>query len=129
MAQVLGITDERTSCDCCGKSDLKRTVALQFGDADPVFYGTTCAARALKWSVKEVQQAVRDVADAKSRAEQAARNAEHERRMAEWDAWLNAAAGTDKDVQDWTGKPDRFKQIQKMGGHAAAKAAYQATKC
>lgn len=44
----LGITDEQTTCDLCGKSNLKRTVRLRFeDDAEECHYGVDCAARAL----------------------------------------------------------------------------------
>lgn len=46
-ARFLGISDEVTTCDCCGKTNLKRTVAISFNDGSPVFYGTDCAARTL----------------------------------------------------------------------------------
>ena len=43
---VAGITDERDTCECCGKSGLKRVVVLLDLDTDEfVFYGTTCADR------------------------------------------------------------------------------------
>lgn len=43
---VAGITDERSTCDCCGKSGLKRVVVLlDLDTCDFVFFGTTCAAR------------------------------------------------------------------------------------
>ena len=50
---VLGTTDTESTCHCCGKTNLKKTVALAPLDAegnhsgDPVFFGTTCAARAM----------------------------------------------------------------------------------
>jgi hypothetical protein len=47
VARILGITDEKDSCDCCGKSDLKSTVALELLDGSIVYYGTTCAGRAV----------------------------------------------------------------------------------
>lgn len=40
----LGITDEITVCDCCGKSNLKSTVVFDVA-GDIVHYGSTCAAR------------------------------------------------------------------------------------
>lgn len=46
IPKILGITDEITACDHCGRSDLKRTVVLQFTD-DIRHYGTTCAQRSL----------------------------------------------------------------------------------
>jgi hypothetical protein len=45
--EAIAITDERTDCDCCGKSGLKRTVVLKDENGEFVFFGTTCAARAL----------------------------------------------------------------------------------
>jgi hypothetical protein len=44
--KILGISDEVTTCGCCGKSNLKRTVALDI-DGGVVYYGTDCAAMAL----------------------------------------------------------------------------------
>ncbi len=46
MMKLLGVTDERTTCDCCGKTHLKRTVALGT-ETGIVYYGVNCAARAL----------------------------------------------------------------------------------
>lgn len=43
--RILGISDEVTTCDHCGRSELRRTVALDF-DGEVSFYGTTCAAKA-----------------------------------------------------------------------------------
>lgn len=48
MAKILGITDERTTCECCGKEGLKRTVAIEFA-SEIKYYGTTCAAKALNF--------------------------------------------------------------------------------
>lgn len=41
----LGTTDEVDTCDCCGKTNLKCTVAFEKADGATVYYGTTCAAR------------------------------------------------------------------------------------
>lgn len=46
-AQFLGITDDVTVCGCCGRTGLKRTVALEIDD-EVQFYGCTCAANALE---------------------------------------------------------------------------------
>lgn len=43
---ILGICDDRNTCDCCGKTGLKKTVALDI-DGETVFFGTTCAAWAI----------------------------------------------------------------------------------
>lgn len=46
MWKLLGINDDVTTCECCGKSNLKCTVVLTNGDGE-VCYGRDCAARAL----------------------------------------------------------------------------------
>lgn len=40
-------TDEVTTCECCGKQNLKGTVVLKDQEGEFKFFGTTCAARAL----------------------------------------------------------------------------------
>lgn len=47
--RIKGITDDVTTCECCGRRNLKRTVALAYVDADNLeggvsYYGTGCAA-------------------------------------------------------------------------------------
>lgn len=54
--KLLGIDDEVTTCDLCGKADLKCTMVLAELDADGsevgvVRYGRDCGARALGWRV------------------------------------------------------------------------------
>ena len=44
--RLVGVTDERDSCDCCGRTNLKRVVVLHDGD-DHVFIGPHCAAKLL----------------------------------------------------------------------------------
>lgn len=51
--RYLGVTDESTTCEKCGKPQLKSTVMIVPLDVDgnddgePLYYGSTCAARAL----------------------------------------------------------------------------------
>lgn len=47
---ILGTTDSVTTCELCGRSDLKKTVAVADADAGagPSFLGTTCAARVVR---------------------------------------------------------------------------------
>ena len=83
---LLGIDDEVTTCDCCGKSELKCTMALSELDADGcevavVHFGRDCGARALGWKVAAERAekiarggAVRFDYDTLVRAETAARN-------------------------------------------------------
>lgn len=56
--EYFGITDENDTCGCCGKTNLKKAVMLFILDEDGnrdelVYYGTTCAAKAL--SVRPTQ--------------------------------------------------------------------------
>lgn len=44
---LLGVTDEVTVCDCCGKRNLKVTVALETEGGDILHYGRDCAGAAL----------------------------------------------------------------------------------
>lgn len=47
MIKVLGINSDTTTCDCCGKKNLKRVVTLLMEDGRVLNYGTDCAAKAL----------------------------------------------------------------------------------
>lgn len=47
MFRQLGITDDVTECDCCGRKGLKRTVALDSDNTGLVHFGVDCAAKAL----------------------------------------------------------------------------------
>ena len=48
--KILGITDEVTTCGCCGRNGLKKTIALEIGESTvPTYYGTQCAAKALRF--------------------------------------------------------------------------------
>ncbi len=46
-SKLLGISDDQTVCDCCGKTNLKRTAAIELADGSIVHYGRDCAAREL----------------------------------------------------------------------------------
>lgn len=45
--QITGITDSVTTCDCCGKNNLKRAVALVNDAGEEFFFGTNCAGAAV----------------------------------------------------------------------------------
>lgn len=55
---VLGTCDNVTTCDCCGRADLKRTVALDDGEG-VTYYGTACASKATKRSAGYVTRKAR----------------------------------------------------------------------
>jgi hypothetical protein len=46
--KIMGITDEVTTCGCCGRNGLKKTIALEI-DEVLTHYGTQCAAKALRY--------------------------------------------------------------------------------
>ena len=50
MARILGITDAITTCDCCGKSNLKRTVGIELSNGEQVHYGVDCASKTMRQS-------------------------------------------------------------------------------
>lgn len=66
---ILGTTDHITTCDHCGRTELKGTVALTRDDSTDVIYmGSTCAARAITKSGRKTSAAnVRDEAAAMRR--------------------------------------------------------------
>jgi len=62
MAQLLNVTSEINVCDCCGKSNLLFTVAIQFGTPKRPnirYYGSDCAGAALGFSVQSRRAWVR----------------------------------------------------------------------
>ena len=43
--KVLGYTEEVTTCDCCGKPNLKGSFAIETGAGETVYYGSVCVNR------------------------------------------------------------------------------------
>lgn len=66
--KMLGINDDVTTCECCGKTNLKCTVVLTNGEGE-VHYGRDCAARALAGkfgrpkTAAKIEQEARNLAD------------------------------------------------------------------
>lgn len=63
--KIDGITDDRTTCECCGRTNLKRTVRLIILDADgtatgSTYYGTECAAIATRRTNANVTKIARE---------------------------------------------------------------------
>lgn len=112
--EVLGTTDEVTTCDCCGKNPLKATVAISFDDAEPVFFGSTCAAKAAKIAPKIMAKAVRSADKAKQKAKEAAATAASRARTDAFHAF----------VKERSGETDAFLAIQSLGGFVKARAAF-----
>ena len=80
--KALYITDEIDTCDCCGRTDLKATVAMQLSDGGILHYGRTCAARNSGKTSKQIKQEVYDE-EARQRNRQATMAACAEA----WAAW------------------------------------------
>lgn len=102
--RVGGTTDEITTCELCGKPELKGTVQMIELDADgndftDHYFGTSCAAKAAGWTQKAVTMAVRAADRAKKEAaEKAKREAAYEdmvHRNKALDWWLQEYWGTD----------------------------------
>lgn len=45
MSRAIGLDESVTVCDCCGRSDLKFTVAIELEGGEIAHYGQVCAGR------------------------------------------------------------------------------------
>lgn len=115
-ARYLGTTDEVTTCDCCGKSGLKQTVALCFGEGEVLHYGVTCAARSLQTTAAEVRAGARRADEEAHLAKMAAQKAKSDAAFKIWSAWLEKNGSGDC----------VFTRIQSLGGMPAARARFLA---
>lgn len=107
--KVIGINDEVTTCECCGRQNLKRTVVLSSGDGERR-YGTECAARALGLDRLAVERQVRS---AQKKATEEAIAAERRRQWEaeqRYDAWRLATYG------DLAHSMDRVRAYRAVGG-------------
>jgi hypothetical protein len=62
MTKALGIDDSVTTCDCCGKSNLKSTVIIELDSGEIVHYGSVCAQRNTGKAPKQIKQEINDEA-------------------------------------------------------------------
>lgn len=58
--RLLGITDCVNTCECCGRTDLKCTVAFDTADG-VVYYGRTCASRWYNKEPKEINKELKGI--------------------------------------------------------------------
>ena len=112
--EILGTTDEVTTCECCGRADLRRTVCL----SDGRHLGTECAARALSTTAAHVRNFALRV-DHMTRALDAARRARAIE--VEYLAWISFLTSR-------TGTIDVIRAIEMMGGISAAHAAFEGSR-
>lgn len=57
--KALYLDDSVTTCDCCGRTELKATVAMQLDCGGIVHYGRTCAARNSNKTSQQVTKEIR----------------------------------------------------------------------
>ncbi|MEV4037671.1 hypothetical protein [Streptomyces umbrinus] len=98
--KVFGTTSDVTTCDLCGKPELKGTVVLMpldvdgNEDGDACYFGTSCAAKAAGWTLKEVRAGIKRAAEQERAAERARRIAEREAETKAYNAWVAETYGT-----------------------------------
>jgi len=97
--QVRGMTDQITTCELCGRDELRGTVQMIELDADgnpmrDLYFGTGCAATAAGWTQREVTERVKAAEQARRDAEAAERHAIRQHTEAEYAAYLTATYGT-----------------------------------
>jgi hypothetical protein len=102
--RLVGVTDERDSCDCCGRTDLKRVVVLHDGD-DHVFFGSHCTARLLGKPVGDVNREATAGQRQRAHAERTARQAaQREAKRAEALAAESVPTSTGSTPPCWRGR-------------------------
>ncbi len=68
-AKTLGYTQDVNTCYCCGKKDLKGTVALTFDQGETIeYYGVICAAKAANKNSAYIKKSIQDAEIAKQNA-------------------------------------------------------------
>lgn len=103
----LGFTDEVTSCDCCGKTDLKGTYCIEnLQTGDIMYFGCVCAAKRMQWSKKEFTTRYKaDVKEQTSAAQQEYRRSEE---MSNYNNWVNGLPDTATD-EGWAKRMELLK--------------------
>ena len=95
MFRIKGSTNDRTECDRCGRTDLKKTIIVASLDPDGnemgiEYLGTTCASRKIDKAPREVRQGAKS-ADAETRLQELRkRYAESKARGKSWFKFLSA---------------------------------------
>ena len=62
--EILGTNDAVNTCDCCGKSNLKFTIAVSV-NGELLHYGSTCATRHTGKTSGQINQAIATAKDAR----------------------------------------------------------------
>ncbi|MGV9546795.1 hypothetical protein [Streptomyces ardesiacus] len=104
--KVLGTTDDVTTCELCGKQELKGTVALMPLDADgnedgeACYFGVSCAAKAAGWTLKEVRVGIKAAKEEALAEERARRIEEREAEKRAYNAWVAETYGSGATLKD-----------------------------
>ena len=57
--KIIGVTDETTQCEVCGRVELKNTTLIEFEDGSQLYAGSSCAARKVGVSSADMRGAVK----------------------------------------------------------------------
>lgn len=85
VIKILGWTDDVTTCEHCGRFDLKGTLVCERENGDISYLGSVCGAHAYRWGRAIVASEVRKHA---AELERVAREADHQRARAAYLAYL-----------------------------------------
>lgn len=104
--RVAGMTDEITTCELCGKEELRGTVQMIELDADgndfaDHYFGTSCAAKAAGWAQNDVKAGIKDAEAAKKEAKRLEREAAHKSETERFGAWCIENFGTADNDELW----------------------------
>jgi hypothetical protein len=91
--KVLGTCDSVNQCECCGRTGLKKTVAIGNTDGNVRYLGTECAARAMGVRKATVEKGVRSAAKEAVLAAARERARRDREEWAAYDAWKLAKFG------------------------------------
>ena len=122
IARCLGTDDSVNACDCCGRVDLKATVAFETESGEVVYFGVVCAARAMARNTAEIRRMAKDADNVKADAARAQADAASKAAMARWVLHLVALTGG---IKDYAGQWDVFAMVRKAGGITAARVGFE----
>lgn len=101
MPTILGTTDTVTTCECCGRSDLKTTVVFGNEDGTPTaYYGSECAAKFSGTTKAVIAKTVATLAKKVREQAEKDRNRKANADRAAYDAWKLATYGNTTDSLD-----------------------------
>lgn len=79
----LGFTDRFNTCDCCGRTDLKRVYVLSDENENETYFGMSCGAKALLIPTQVFKKEIKVKEDK-------IREGKRKKDKEEFDLWLNS---------------------------------------